>query len=174
MKGFNLFEMLIVIFITGVLLSVSSVVYLANYKKHEDDNLLFKVSNLIREAQAQARLHALPVALCKAASLRCQNLGQDLLIFLDPAQRGELTKENVLNAVQQTKGYFQWRFYPKQRIFWLFFANDFIANDNGTIWYCREKKPRWAIFLSQTGNIKTKLPDQFYHLHDARGKKLTC
>lgn len=178
-RGFTLYEMLLSVSIIAIFSSIAIPSMQTFLDRFSDGMLQSKLLHGIQLAHHEAVAKGVPIVMCKSKNQRhCAKNGNSFLIFIDENNDGIIhRKENLLAFMSITSsGQMCWRSFPFYREYLLFFPNKIITNDNGTFWYCRNKKllPAWAINLSRTGQTRVVYPDQQGEIKDGQGKPLRC
>lgn len=153
MQGYSLIE-LVIVFALILLMSAGTYYgYSTFYLQSEDKRLAQSLISLIQDGQRRSRIYRAPIILCKGQHRKCDGRGSDLLLVLKKNNPYE-SKNTILDQLKVSRGKLDWRFFPNNREAIQFSPDMTVNNDNGTIWYCRGRKKRFELVLSQIGNIK--------------------
>jgi len=158
-KGFTLFEVLIVLTITAILMSLSAPSFYAYSAKSDAKAIIQKLSGLVRLARNNAVNHQSSTLLCPSKDgLKCsQNWQEGILIFEDRNNDKQLNKTEALIYSQSPlieKGSVRWSALHNH----LSFSGDGLSGSNaGSFIYCPEdNNPKYAnaLIISFSGKIR--------------------
>lgn len=122
-------------------------------------------------ARNQAELYRMPVEICSSRDMQsCGGTWSDgMLMYID----GRILAKLPLHL---TKGFVKVRFYPyyHQTLRFTSYADG--QNDNGTLWYCKNKskKPLFAIAIEKSGELAIKLPNKNGEIPANNHEMLAC
>lgn len=180
-RAFSLIEIMISLSIMGLIL-VMTLPGLMNFYHHSvEEQVLLRLLRVLTFAHQEAVIKRMAVAVCKSSdSQHCLGEWSDgQIVFVDSYGDGSIrSKEQVLAVRQGIKqnGYLYYRAYPHYRNYLLFTSHGWMANDNGTFWYCAKEQvhPVWALVLAKSGIIRTVYPNAGGQIRDSHGRVLSC
>lgn len=177
--GFSLVEMLITLSIFGILLSISLPMLKDWLAETESKLLQASMVHILETAREEADIRHVPIALCYGSAVACDahtTKQTHLILFTNTHEDGVVKEAALTTLALPTKGKLHWRFFPANRNYLLFFPASFLRHDNGSFWYCQQKKtkPEWGIVLNQAGRVRVALPDATGKILDSEGKALRC
>lgn len=171
-KAFTLYEMLIVLTISSILLVMAMPNWHDIFNHTNDKMLCATLLDDVYFARMQAQLRGLPVAYIKTASWIT---GQHIII--DSNDNGTITDPAQIIKTRQTRhphGAIFWRGYPAYKNYLQFTGLGMTNNTNGTFWHCHANKIVWAIVINKAGLIHTELPDIHGVIKDSQAQPLDC
>ena len=182
-SGFSLAEILVTLAILAMLYAIALPVFQEIANDLEARHIHQSLYALIEIAQTAADDSLLPIGLCGSLDqLTCDDhwsAGQ--LLFIDYRHNGLLEDQSaILTASKLLMHAHQlyWQGFPVQKHYMLFtpMANPDKKVGNSTFWLCttHDQQIKWAIFISQTGRIRTVYPDADGQIIDSRHRSLSC
>lgn len=177
--GHTLIEIIIVLSILAIFAYFAVPSFSNLQLESQETELRDRIIKIISEAKLQSLYRRATIALCQATNQQhcVKQGGQQMLVFLNPDGNGEFgNHEQLISTVRiaHRDGVLHWRAYPVYRDFLLFYNGEIPRNDNATIWDCHRSSPRWAITLSQTGQMQVVMPDTAGVIYDAHLHPLDC
>ncbi len=150
--GFSLLEILVVLTIMFIVLAIaipSERIFLTNAKV---DVMRLQLQRAIQLARIEAITRGEIITLCGSLDKNtCSNHWEEGYIILANAKIIDIFY-SIAN-----QGQLHWRAFSSHQSQQLQYLPSGLSNsENGTFWYClpKEKKPRWAIIISQSGRAR--------------------
>lgn len=180
-SGFSFIEILMVFAISLILMFIAIPGTKYFFIQDTDKIVLNNLLHEIQFAQHEAQIRSLPITLCKSKNhISCSGNWEDgQIIFIDEALSNTVqSTKNILDVIAMPKyhGKLYFQSFPIYRHALLFLPNGLMENDNGTFWYCSDRKvyPSWALVLSKSGNLRVVYPDKNGIIKDSEDRVLDC
>jgi len=147
-SGFSLLEMLVVLFMIGVLSVIAFPRANHFFYRAKAKEVQSRVFEAIEVAQTEVRFSHQPVILCRTNDLHtCVKDGISGFLVV---RQGVMNIVRAVLPINLSGATLFWRSFPYYREDLLFSLE---GNDNGTFWYCvpGEKLPVWVIAINKLG-----------------------
>lgn len=156
-KGLTFMEVLVALAIILALTAFAAPAFERVWQKTKDSALSDELMNAILLARNEAVTRGEMITICKSRDQKtCSGDWEDGFIIYSP--------EKLLHSFHSglDRGTLHWRAFPRGQDNLQFLSQGTSRFENGTFWYCirDEKKPRWAIMVSQSGRARKVSPDQ--------------
>jgi type IV fimbrial biogenesis protein FimT len=153
MKGFTLFEMMLVIVIT-VMVSLSALPLMSGYyEKHDTKIWVKQLRSMLKYARITALSHSTPVTIASVNNDWCVGIA----VFKDPSKIGALTKqENLLRMANNPKHKactIRWSSFPNRR-YLRFLPSGMTDYQNGSFRIYSDGKLMSKLVVSQAGRVR--------------------
>ena len=177
--AFSLLELLLTLFLIALLAELSLPRLTVWLDAQQGRFVREQLLQCLHFASREALVRHLPVIFCARASANAcgLNWSNGQLLFIDSEFDGKIHRDQqrlqtrAALAKDQTLFY---RGYPRYHTALYFYPQNRIRNDNGSFWFCQQKRIQWAVRVNQMGNLQIVTPNAEGDIFDSEGKVLTC
>ncbi len=159
--GHTLLELLICLLISGILLSIAAPPLSSALQSNQQTQLLNQLVATLNYARGTAVLDRNTVAICSGLThcLNTTNWSNQLLIFNDRNQNGQMETEEQLLRTEVISENYTWNWFNlRHRSYLQFEQNGSPRALNGTLTLCRAGQPLTQIVINVTGRVRTQSP----------------
>lgn len=179
LDAFTLIEVLITLFITIILATISFPMLKNIWQSAENNRLRDQLLQMISLAKSESQNRHMGISLCRSSDgVTCgDNWDDGYFIFVDENADGIVHDKEQIILIKQTNsahGKLHWRSFPLYRNYIHFSPAGLTRSDNGTFWYCHEKTAVWSITMNKQGRTYVTLPDKLGKIKDEHGRVLVC
>jgi type IV fimbrial biogenesis protein FimT len=160
-NGHTLFELMICLFIASTLLGIAAPTLTSALQDNQQKQLLSRLVSILNYARGSAVFDRSTVTICPGAThcLNTANWTNQLLIFNDQNQNGQMEAEEQLLRTDQVSEGYSWIWSNFRHRSYLQFEQDGSPRAlNGTLTLCRAGQPLKQIVINVTGRVKTQSP----------------
>jgi prepilin-type N-terminal cleavage/methylation domain-containing protein len=162
-SAFSLVELLVVLFIVGLLASIALPAFKNLYLTSQSQSIRDQINDAFLFAAQESETRQLPVILELTSP-------HELKIYIKNSNK-------ILRKIELTsqQGYLIARIFPKTQTYFEMNNADDVYNHDGTLLHCNNAASLdWAIIVSVTGQVRIAMPDSSGKIIDSHGRILGC